>query len=77
MVPFEDEINALLHLANDSEFGVASSVWTYDVGRALSVVNRLRPASLGSTTIFLLHQKRPTVALKAAALGKTCRMSRF
>ncbi len=56
VVPFEDEADAVAK-ANDCPFGLASSVWTADIGRAVRVTERL---DVGITWINDHHRIDPS-----------------
>ncbi len=60
VVPFEDEANAL-YLANDSQFGLASLVWTNDVSRALRVSQQLEAGVTWVNDHLPIASEVPTV----------------
>jgi len=49
--PFEDEAMAVA-LANDTPYGLSGSIWTRDVGRAIRVARRWRPAPVGELALL-------------------------
>jgi acyl-CoA reductase-like NAD-dependent aldehyde dehydrogenase len=69
VLSFDDDDEAVA-LANASEFGLAASVWTRDVGRAHRVAQRIEAGIVWINDHHRIHPASPWGGFKMSGIGR-------
>jgi len=68
VIPYDDEDDAV-RIANDSDYGLAGTVWTADVAHGLEIARRVRTGTLGINQ-YMLDFNSPFGGFKASGMGR-------
>ncbi|MGI5287444.1 aldehyde dehydrogenase [Nonomuraea polychroma] len=68
VIPYEDEADAV-RIANDSDYGLAGTVWTGDTERGMEVARHVRTGTYG-VNCFMLETNAPFGGYKASGIGR-------
>jgi aldehyde dehydrogenase (NAD+) len=68
VIPYDDDTEAIA-IANDSEFGLAGTVWSADTDRATDVARAVHTGSIGVND-YMLDVQAPFGGVKASGMGR-------
>ena len=57
-------------MRNNSDYGLAGSVWTADTDRALGIAERIRAGTLGINQVYTMDPFAPFGGVKASGYGR-------
>ena len=76
VIAFDSEDEAV-HMANDSVYGLAASVWTDNLSRALRVSDRLMAGTVSVNTVDALSAMTPFGGMKQSGFGRDLSLHSF
>ena len=76
VTPFDTDEEALT-IANSSEYGLAASVWTKDISRALTVSDKLHVGTVSVNTVDALSAMTPFGGMKQSGFGRDLSIHSF
>ncbi|GAA4188654.1 aldehyde dehydrogenase [Streptosporangium oxazolinicum] len=68
VIPYEDEGDAV-RIANDSDYGLAGTVWTADAERGMDIARQVRTGTYG-VNLFMIENSSPFGGFKGSGLGR-------
>ena len=68
VIPYEDEADAI-RIANDSDYGLAGTVWTADTDHGMDVARQVRTGTYG-VNCFMIESNSPFGGYKASGIGR-------
>ncbi|MFG1945137.1 aldehyde dehydrogenase [Nonomuraea sp. NPDC048826] len=68
VIPYEDEADAV-RIANDSDYGLAGTVWTADADHGMEVARQVRTGTYG-VNCYMIETGAPFGGYKASGLGR-------
>ena len=69
VIPYADEDDAVA-IANDSDYGLAGSVWTDDTDRGLAIAARIRTGTFGVNQGYTMDPFAPFGGVKGSGYGR-------
>jgi acyl-CoA reductase-like NAD-dependent aldehyde dehydrogenase len=69
VIPYRDEDDAVA-IANDSDYGLAGSVWTADTDRGLAIARRIRTGTFEINQGYTMDPFAPFGGVKASGYGR-------
>ncbi|OBF10705.1 aldehyde dehydrogenase [Mycobacterium sp. 852002-10029_SCH5224772] len=69
VIPYRDDEQALA-IANDSDYGLAGSVWSNDTDRALALATRIHTGTVGVNQGYTMDPFAPFGGVKASGYGR-------
>jgi len=68
VIPYDDEADAV-RIANDSDYGLAGTVWTADTEHGMDVARQVRTGTYG-VNCYMLESNTPFGGYKASGIGR-------